>query len=182
MNELPLDLEPDPAFFSSLGIEPLPLPRALAVIVADHLPNAGKDTASLLTELLEEAGFTVDGVVNVAAARKEVRRAIDTGVIGGADLVITVGGTGVGARDITPEVTREVLDQEVPGVSQALRFSGLACGSVEAATSRGIAGISGQTVVVNIADSRAAIRDSMATLGPLVQHLIAELRKFAVAD
>ena len=91
------------------------------------------------------------------------------------DLVLTVGGTGVGPRDRTPEATRSVLDQLVPGIAQALRSSGLACGAVDACTSRGISGVSGSTVVVNLAASRAAVRDGMATLTPLISHVIAEL-------
>lgn len=87
----------------------------------------------------------------------------------------TVGGTGVGPRDKTPEATRAVLDQLVPGIAQALRSSGLGCGAVDAATSRGIAGVSGSTVIVNLAGSRPAIRDGMATLAPLVHHVIDEL-------
>lgn len=68
----------------------------------------------------------------------------------------------------------------VPGVSQAIRSSGQACGAVDAATSRGICGVSGSTVVVNLAASRQAIRDGMATMNPLVSHLIADLNKVSV--
>jgi molybdenum cofactor synthesis domain-containing protein len=96
-------------------------------------------------------------------------------VIGGVDLVVSVGGTGVTPRDVTPEATRAVLDREVPGIAEALRTSGLAAGATDAGLSRGLAGISGSTLVVNIPGSRSAVRDGMATLGPMAAHVIAEL-------
>jgi molybdenum cofactor synthesis domain-containing protein len=125
-------------------------------------------------ELLRD-GFVVDGVVVVSGDEVEIRNALNTAVIGGVDLVISVGGTGVTPRDVAPEATGAVLDRELPGIAEALRASGVAAGSTDAGLSRGLAGISGSTLVVNLADSRAAVRDGMATLGPLAAHVIAEL-------
>jgi molybdopterin biosynthesis enzyme MoaB len=96
-------------------------------------------------------------------------------VIGGVDLVVTIGGTGVSPRDVTPDVTAEVIDRDLPGIAQALRWSGMAAGVVDAIVSRGMVGVSGSTVVANIASSRAAIRDGLATLIPLAVHVISEL-------
>lgn len=154
--------------------------RALIVMVTDHPQSEAEDTVRLCTELLDEAGFNVDGAVVVRAKKAKIRQAIETGVVGGVDLVLTVGGTGVGPRDRTPEATRTLLDQHVPGIAQALRASGQACGAVDACTSRGISGVSGSTVVVNLAPSRAAVRDGMATLPPLVHHLIDQLQTWSV--
>ena len=94
--------------------------------------------------------------------------------------IAVVGGTGVGPRDKAPEATRGVIDQLVPGVAQAVRASGQACGAVDACTSRGICGVSGSTVVVNLASSRQAIRDGVSTATPLVRHLIDELNQHSV--
>jgi len=151
--------------------------RALVVVVDDRQARGVADDHSgpLVTELLLEAGFVVDGVVVVAADEVEIRNALNTAVIGGVDLVVSVGGTGVTPRDVTPEATLGVLDREVPGIAEALRTSGLAAGSTDAGLSRGLAGISGSTLVVNIAGSRSAVRDGMATLGPMAAHVIAEL-------
>ena len=159
-------VEPDAAFLIAAEKEDTPPARrrALVVLVADHVLGSGEDTDRLVTELLVEAGFAVDAVVSVRSKKSQIRQAIETAVVGGVDLVLTVGGTGVGPRDKTPEATRSVLDQLVPGIAQALRSSGLACGAVDACTSRGISGVSGSTVVVNLAGSRAAVRDGMATL------------------
>lgn len=152
-------------------------PRALVVLVADRVLESGEDTDMLVAELLAEAGFDVDGAVSVRSKKSQIRKAIETAVVGGVDFVVTVGGTGVGPRDKTPEATKDVLDQRVHGIAQALRASGQACGIVEATCSRGVAGISGSTVVVNLPASRAALRDGLATLPPLVHHLISQLQK-----
>lgn len=171
--------EPTPEFFAAQSLEAtVEAPRsAMVVLIADHVIRSGKDTDRLVTELLDEGGFRVDAVVEVSKDTQSIMQAIETGVVGGADFVLTVGGTGVSPRDNTPEATRELIDQAVPGIAQALRSSGLACGAVDACTSRGISGVSGSTVIVNLAASRAAIRDGMATLTPLVHHLIDQLRR-----
>ncbi|WP_151640354.1 molybdenum cofactor biosynthesis protein B [Corynebacterium sp. 11A] len=156
--------------------------HALVVLVTDHVIASGKDTDRLVTELLEEGNYAVDAVVSVRSDESAIRTAIETAVVGGADLVITIGGTGVGPRDKAPEATEAVLDLKLNGVTQALRSSGLACGAVDACVSRGVAGVSGSTVVVNIAPSRAAIRDGMATLLPLVDHVIEQLQNWSLED
>lgn len=174
--------EPDDAFLLASEKEDKgqALRRALVVVSTDHPTDEIADTSRLVGELLSEAGFTVDGSVVVRSKKSKIRQAIETAVVGGVDLVLTVGGTGVGPRDKTPEATRAVLDQMVPGIAQAIRSSGQACGALDACTSRGISGVSGQTVVVNLANSRAAVRDGLATLTPLVHHLLDQLQKHSV--
>lgn len=153
------------------------LGRALVVVVDDRVAHGEHEdtTGPLITELLEEAGFVVDGSVVVAGEAVDIRNALNTAVIGGVDLVVTVGGTGVSPRDVTPDATAGVLDRPIPGIAEALRASGLAAGAVDAGLSRGLAGVSGSTLVVNLAPSRAAVRDGMATLTPLVGRVIDEL-------
>ncbi|GAA4404360.1 MogA/MoaB family molybdenum cofactor biosynthesis protein [Tsukamurella soli] len=155
------------------------LGHALVIVVDDRGPvddrgraANGKTVGALVTELLEEAQFVVDGVVVVPSDEVAVRNALNTAVIGGVDLAVTIGGVGVGARDVTPEATAEILDKRLPGIDEALRSSGLAAGATDAGLSRGLAGVSGSTVVINLASSRAAIRDGMATLTPLAVHVI----------
>lgn len=156
--------------------------RALVVVVDDRRARgvAEDHSGPLVTELLAEAGFVVDGVVVVSADEVEIRNALNTAVIGGVDLVVSVGGTGVNPRDVAPEATRAVLDRELPGIAEALRASGLAAGCTEAGLSRGLAGISGSTLVVNLAGSRSAVRDGMATLCPLAAQVIAELSSLEI--
>jgi molybdenum cofactor synthesis domain-containing protein len=153
------------------------LGRALVVVVDDRVAQGEQEDniGPLVTELLEEAGFIVDGSVAVAGETVDIRNALNTAVIGGVDVVITVGGTGVSPRDVTPDATSGVLDRPIPGIAEALRASGLAAGAVDAGVSRGLVGVSGSTLVVNLAGSRSAVRDGMATLSPLVTHVIEQL-------
>lgn len=154
------------------------LGRALVVIVDDRVVRGEHHedkTGPLVAELLEETGFIVDGTVTVAGEAVDIRNALNTAVIGGVDLVITVGGTGVSPRDVTPDATQGVLDRPIPGIAEAVRASGLAAGAVDAGISRGLVGVSGSTLVVNLAASRGAVRDGMATLSALVPYVIEEL-------
>lgn len=154
--------------------------RALVVVVDDRAAH-GEDQSllgPLVGELLGEAGFHVDATVAVSGDEVEIRNALNTAVIGGVDLVISVGGVGVGARDVTPEATEALLDRRLRGIEEAVRSSGLAAGATDGGLSRGLAGISGQTLVVNIANSRAAVRDGMATVAPLAKHVIEAISEF----
>ncbi|MDH3009433.1 MULTISPECIES: MogA/MoaB family molybdenum cofactor biosynthesis protein [Gordonia] len=154
--------------------------RALVVVVDDEAAH-GEDQrllGPLVSELLAEAGFHVDAAVVVPGDEVEIRNALNTAVIGGVDLVVSVGGVGVGARDVTPEATEPLLDRRLRGIEEAIRSSGLAAGATDGGLSRGLAGISGQTLVVNIADSRAAVRDGMATAAPLAKYVIESISEF----
>ncbi len=155
--------------------------RALVVVVDDRTAHGDEDhSGPLVTELLTEAGFVVDGVVAVAADEVEIRNALNTAVIGGVDLVVSVGGTGVTPRDVTPESTRDILDREILGIAEAIRASGLSAGIIDAGLSRGLAGVSGSSLVVNLAGSRYAVRDGMATLNPLAAQIIGQLSSLEI--
>lgn len=153
--------------------------NAFVVLIGDHFEDPEATTA-LMVELLEEANFSVDAVVSAANTKREIRKALDTAVVGGADLVITLGGVGVGPRAKTPDATRKVLDSRLQGVEQAIRSSGMGAGALDAGLSRGLAGVSGQTVIINLAESRAAVRDGMATIVPLVYHVLDDLCRWGV--
>jgi len=162
------------------AVQGIVTPRALVVVVDDRAAGgeALDRLGPLVVELLEEADFHVDATTTVLADEVEIRNAINTAVIGGVDLVVSVGGVGVGPRDVTPEAAEPLLDRRLRGIEEAVRSSGLSAGSADAGLSRGVAGISGQTVVVNLADSRAAVRDGMATVIPLAHHVIASISEF----
>lgn len=154
--------------------------RALVVVVDDRAAHGEEQSVlgPLVGELLAEAGFHVDATVAVSGDEVEIRNALNTAVIGGVDLVVSVGGVGVGARDVTPEATEPLLDRRLRGIEEAVRSSGLAAGSADGGLSRGLAGISGQTLVVNLSNTRAAVRDGMATVAPLAKHVIEEISEF----
>jgi len=176
-----------PLSVATYTVDPMEQPhslvgRALVVVVDDRTAHGDEEDHSgpLVTELLGEAGFVVDGVVVVSSDEVEIRNALNTAVIGGVDLVVSVGGTGVTPRDVTPEATRDLLDRELLGIAEALRASGLSAGILDGGLSRGVAGVSGSTLVVNLAGSRSAVRDGMATLGPLAAHIIAQLSSLEI--
>lgn len=166
-----------PRYGERMEMAPPQIGRALVVVVDDRVSHGEHEDqiGPLVTELLEEARLVVDAVVVVPGDPVAIRNALNTAVIGGVDLVVTVGGTGVSPRDVTADATAGVLDRPIPGIAEAIRASGLAAGAVDAGLSRGLVGVSGSTLVVNLAPSRAAVRDGMATLTPLVAHVITEL-------
>lgn len=91
------------------------------------------------------------------------------------DLILTTGGTGFAPRDVTPEATREVLEREAPGLAEALRAESLRH-TLHGVLSRGVAGIRGRTLIVNLPGSPKAVRESLAVLAPALPHGLELLR------
>ena len=88
-----------------------------------------------------------------------------------ADLVLTTGGTGLAPRDVTPEATRAVIERDAPGIAEAIRSAGRA-GTPRAALSRGLSGVRGSTLIVNLPGGADGVRDGLAVLTPLVSHAV----------
>jgi molybdenum cofactor synthesis domain-containing protein len=142
------------------------------VVVASNRAAAGvydDTTGPLIVDFLAELGFAVDAPV-VVADGEPVGEAIAAAADGGARVVLTTGGTGLTPTDRTPEVTRAVLDFEVPGIAEAIRAYGVAQGVPTAVLSRGLAGVVGTCLVVNLPGSRGGVQDAIAVLRPVLVH------------
>ena len=132
-----------------------------------------EDTSGdLLEELLRGEGFEVERRV-VPDEREEITAALRE-LVARSQLVLTTGGTGLAPRDVTPEATREVLDRDAPGIAQALRADSIAK-TPHGLLSRGVAGVVGRTLVVNLPGSPGGCRDGYAVLRPALGHAISLL-------
>jgi molybdenum cofactor biosynthesis protein B len=132
--------------------------------------GAAEDTSGdALAELLSADGYDVER--RVVPDEREVIASTLRELAGSARVVLTTGGTGVAPRDVTPEATRDVLDREAPGIAQAIRADAIAK-TPHGLLSRGVAGIVGSTLVVNLPGSTGGCRDGYAVLRPALEHAL----------
>ena len=147
------------------------------VVVASNRAAAGvyaDETGPLIVAFLRELGFTVDAPV-VVPDGPPVGEAIAAAAAGGARVVLTTGGTGLTPTDRTPEATRDLIDFEVPGIAEAIRAYGVANGVPSAVLSRGVAGVVGSALVVNLPGSRGGVKDGLAVLRPILVHAVEQV-------
>ena len=149
---------------------------AVVVTVSDRSARGERPDRSgpRAAELLEQAGLATRVMV-VPDGADSVREALLAVTREGADLVLTTGGTGVGPRDQTPEGTRPLLTRELPGVAELLRADGVRH-TPTAALGRGVAGLVGTTLVVNLPGSTRAVEQGLAVLLPLLGHVLEQVR------
>jgi molybdenum cofactor synthesis domain-containing protein len=147
--------------------------RALAVTVSNRAAVGvyADKSGPVLAELLRSAGCETDGPVVVtdgAAVESALREAVEAGY----DVVVTTGGTGLTPGDMTPEMTRLIIDREIPGIAEAVRAAGVSAGVPAAMLSRGLAGFAGTTLIINLPGSTGGVRDGMAVVSSVMAHAL----------
>ena len=105
----------------------------------------------------------------------EAVAALRDALAAGYDVVVTTGGTGLTPGDLTPEMTRRVIEREIPGLAETLRSAGYAAGVPAAILSRGVAGVAGRTLIVNLPGSTGGVRDGMAVLTSVLEHAVSQI-------
>lgn len=152
-------------------------PERSAVIIISSTRAAGgiypDRTGPLLAEWLRGKGFEVSGPLVVPDA--EIGAALSRARDGSPDVIVTSGGTGISPTDRTPQATAAVIDYEVPGLAEALRRRGADAGVSTAVLSRGVVGVAGRTLIVNLPGSTGGVKDGMAVLDEVLDHALDQL-------
>lgn len=151
--------------------------RALVITVSTRAA-AGiyEDTSGpYVAQFLAGLGFLVPEPV-VVPDGEDVESALRHAIGDSVELVVTSGGTGISPSDATPELTMALLDTMIPGIPEAIRAAGVAAGKPSAMLGRGVAGVAGKTIVVNLPGSLGAVREAMTVVGPALKHAVDQLR------
>lgn len=151
--------------------------RAVVITASDRASSGAYEDRSgpVLADGLRAQGYEVVGP-RVVPDGDPVGTALRQAIAEGFDLIVTTGGTGLAPSDRTPEVTRPLLDREIPGIAEAIRAAGLAKGVAASMLSRGLAGQAATSLVINLPGSRGGCRDALVALEPVLVHAIAQLR------
>ena len=141
-------------------------------VSADKMPD---ESGPALIRILKQDHFEVSGPEVVPDSRERITDAIVAAAAGGADVVVTTGGTGLGPRDVTPQATSMVIDFDVPGIGEVMRRAG-AASTPMAALSRSMAGVRGHTLIINVPGSVKGATESLEAVMPMLGHAIRLLR------
>ncbi|WP_434809935.1 MogA/MoaB family molybdenum cofactor biosynthesis protein [Microbacterium sp. bgisy189] len=151
------------------------IPAAVITVSDRSAAGAREDTSGpVAVAALVEAGFTCAEATVVPDGAEPVAAALRDAITQGARVIVTNGGTGIGPRDRTPEGTAVVLEREVPGIAEELRRQGAAI-KPAAMLSRGLAGVAGGALIVNLPGSPKAVAEGMPVIVSVAGHVIAQL-------
>lgn len=153
-----------------------PTQRRAVVVVASTGAAAGTrvdETGPVIRDWFAARGWAVEGPV-VVADGEPVGSVLEAALEWGVDAVVTTGGTGLSPTDQTPEVTAPLLDRQLPGIAEEVRRRGLAA-TPTALLSRGLAGLAGRTLVVNLPGSKGGVRDGLAVLDGVLDHVVDQI-------
>jgi molybdenum cofactor synthesis domain-containing protein len=154
-------------------------PIRLAIVTVSDAAHRGEraDTSgSAIQTWAEREGHVVVERATIPDDRVRIRETLESLADGGAvDLIVTTGGTGLTARDITPEATRDVLHRSAPGIAEAIRAHGAESTDM-AWLSRGVAGIRTASLIVNLPGSPSGVKDGLTVLDRFIGHAIQLLR------
>jgi molybdopterin adenylyltransferase len=148
--------------------------RAAVITVSDACSRGERqdDSGAALVELLRDAGAEI---VQQRIVSDDLQPLIETlreiAVSENVNFIVTTGGTGLGPRDNTPEATLQVIEREAPGIAEAIRAESLKLTPM-AMISRGVAGVAGKTLIVNLPGSPKAVRESFAVIKPVLAHAL----------
>ncbi|MBN2656967.1 MAG: MogA/MoaB family molybdenum cofactor biosynthesis protein [Spirochaetales bacterium] len=155
------------------------MPFNAAVLTISDKGYAGEredKSGPLLKKRLEDLGYMTAHVEILPDDRAMIsKRLLEITRTGSADLIITTGGTGAAPRDITPEASMDVIDRPMPGLAELIRYEGMKI-TKRAVLSRGVSGICGETLIINLAGSPKAVAEGMDILAPVLEHALHMLK------
>jgi molybdenum cofactor synthesis domain-containing protein len=152
--------------------------KAVVVTVSDRSARGERVDGSgpEIAGMIRAAGMEVVGRLIVPDEKADIRRIlVEWSDEKCADLILTTGGTGVSPRDVTPDVTREVIEREIPGMAEAMRSHSAAV-TPHAMISRALAGIRGRTLIINLPGSPKGARENLSVLLPALAHAIEKIK------
>ena len=151
------------------------MPLRLAILTISDAGSRGEradGSGDLIASWARERGYTISERALVPDEMDRITALLaEWADFGRADVILTTGGTGLTARDVTPEATRTILDKEAPGIAEALRMSAYPR-YPRAALSRGLAGVRAKALIVNLPGSTGGVRDGLTVLNDLVEHAV----------